>query len=482
MTQFSLQGKISLLRNFMLFLLISVMNNSYAKIWLPSILSDNMVLQQQSEATIWGWTTFTNETITITGSWNTKEVTVKANQGLWSVQLPTPVAGGPYIVSIKGHENIIITNVLIGEVWICSGQSNMQWTPEQGLLNSEDEIKNAKYPAIRFFQILPHQSSTPQDNTLGKWEECSPETMKKFSSVAYFFGRKLHKNLSIPIGLINSSWGGTPIETWISKGLIENDEELRMAAKKISDYPWWPKNPGETYNSMIHPITKFNVAGAIWYQGESNRVNPFSYYKSFPLLIKSWRKDWNKEFPFFFVQLAPFKYNNLLNVDAAIVREAQLQTMLSVPNTGMAVTNDIGNLKNIHPIKKQEVGRRLALWALAKTYGVKNIAYSGPVYRSMKIKKRKIILSFDHADNGLIKKGKVLNEFLIAGDDKKFYKAKAKIVGNTVEVKNTNVINPQAVRFAFSNTALPNLFNKSGLPATAFRTDTWKIKFEKPNN
>ncbi len=461
----------------LLLLLLSV-ESTFAKILLPSILSDNMVLQQESEATIWGWTTATAEKITVIGSWNNEKVTVTAHQGIWSVSLKTPSYGGPYTVTIQGHENIVLKNVLIGEVWLCSGQSNMEWTPERGLLNAEEEIKNANYPNIRFFQVPQTKSNTPQDNLVGDWTTCTSETMRKFSSVAYFFGRKLHKNLAIPIGLVHSSWGGTPVEPWIPQQLIEADSELKESAKKLTEYVWWPKNPGETFNAMIHPITKFNIAGTIWYQGESNRDNARSYYKSFPLLINSWRTAWKKDFPFYFVQIAPFNYKSK-NIGATIVRDAQLFTMQNIPNTGMAVINDIGNLENIHPIKKQEVGRRLALWALAKTYGIKDIYFSGPIYKSMEIKKRKIVLSFDNVGLGLMKKGKELKAFFIAGADQKFHKAIAKIVGETVVVSSKEVKNPIAIRFAFTDTALPNLFNKSGLPASAFRTDDWKITIKK---
>lgn len=456
-------------------ILLLVVQNGFAKLWLPSILSDNMVLQQNTEVTIWGWTTASNEEITITGSWNNTAVKVKAYQGKWSAKLPTPKAGSTYTVTISGHEKIVINNVLIGEVWLGSGQSNMQWTPQQGLLDGEKEVENANYPSIRFFHVAHHTAEYPQEQTLGKWVECTPETMKNFSSVAYFFGRKLHKELSVPVGLINSSWGGTPVETWIDKDALTSNDELKQAAKKIPSNVWRPHLPGDAYNAMIYPIAKFSIAGFIWYQGESNRENAFSYYKSFPLLIDSWRKEWGKELPFYFVQIAPFTYNSPKNIDAAVVRDAQLQTMLSVSKTGMAVINDIGNLKNIHPIKKQEVGRRLALWALAKDYGKTNIEYSGPVYKSSTIKRKKIALHFEHAATGLMKKGKELTEFYIAGTDRVFYKAKAKIVGNTVEVSSNEVKAPVAVRFAFSNTALPNLFNNEGLPATAFRTDDWKI-------
>lgn len=462
---------------FLLLFIFSV-NSSYAKIWLPSILSNNVVLQQNSTVTIWGWTTNAHEEIKVVGSWDNSVVSVLADQGVWSVQLSTPKAGGPYKIVIKGHEEISIKNVLIGEVWICSGQSNMEWTPKRGLLNSEEEIKNANYSNIRFFNVITRKSSTPQDDLLGNWVECSPESMKDFSSVAYFFGRKLHKDLSVPIGLVNSSWGGTSIETWTRKELIESDEELQNSVKKLSRSYWRPSKPGLAYNAMINPIINFNIAGVIWYQGETNHENANSYYKLFPLLINSWREVWEKDFPFYFVQLAPYDYRNEKNIDAAVVRDAQLQTMLKVTNTGMAVTNDIGNINNIHPINKQEVGRRLALWALAKTYGVKDVEFSGPIYKSMKIKKKKIILSFDYVNTGLIKKGKELVEFEIAGSDKKFYKAKAKIIGKTVVVSSTYVKNPVAVRFAFSNTAEPNLYNKAGLPASAFRTDNWKIELE----
>lgn len=467
------------MRKSLLCLFLLLVNISFAKIWTPTIISDNMVLQQQSTATIWGWTTATSETITITASWNNLEATTKAHQGVWSVQLPTPIAGGPYTLTIKGHEEITLSKILIGEVWVASGQSNMQWTPNMGLDNAEEEIKNAEYPNIRFFQVPQRKSKSPQDDTPGEWVSCSPETMQNFSSVAYFFGRKLHKNMEVPVGLISSNWGGTPVEVWVPQELIEEDAELKAAAERLQEFEWWPEEPGTAFNGMIHPLVKFDIAGTIWYQGESNRVNANSYYRSFPLLIQSWRTAWKKDFPFYFVQIAPFNYTkDKKDINAAVVQNAQLHTMLTVTNTGMAVTNDIGNLANIHPTNKQEVGRRLALWALAKTYGVKDVVYSGPVYKSMEIVKNKIKLSFDLAGGGLISKGKTLKEFYIAGADKEFYGAKAKIKGNTVIVSSSEVKSPVAVRFAFYDKALPNLFNKEGLPASAFRTDDWEIQLD----
>ena len=465
------------LKNYIsLFLILCVAHIGFAKIWTPSMLSDNMVLQQKSDVIIWGWTTHTSEKITVIGSWGNTEVTTEAYQGVWSVSLPTPVAGGPYSVSIEGHEKLLIQNVLIGEVWVASGQSNMEWTPTQGLMNVEEEIKKANYPNIRFFKVDRHIAKSPQENTPGKWVECSPETMKYFSSIAYFFARNIQDELSVPMGMVSSNWGGTPIETWIPAELINENEELKKAATKIEVKPWWPNDPGLAFNAMIHPLLKFEIAGCIWYQGESNRQNPNSYYKSFPLLIKSWRNRWQKDFSFYYAQIAPFKYGEMEAIDAAIVRDAQLVTMLNVPKTGMAVTNDIGNLENIHPINKQEVGRRLALWALAKDYGLEKLEHSGPIYKTMEIKKNKIILSFDHAKNGLVKKGKHLTNFTIAGADKIFQKAKAKIVDNTIVVSAKNVKDPVAVRFAFTDTAEPNLYNTEGLPASAFRTDSWKFE------
>jgi sialate O-acetylesterase len=450
--------------------------NTYGEIWLPSILSDNMVLQQESKVTIWGWTTATSEDITVYGTWNNEKVTTKAFQGVWSLQLPTPKAGGSYSVVVEGHQKLELKNVLIGEVWLGSGQSNMQWTPKQGLDNAEEEIKNANFPEIRFFQVAQQISSHPQDQLLGKWEVCTPETMENFSSVGYFFGRELHQNLSIPIGIINSSWGGTPVEVWLKKELITEDAVLNAAAKKQNEVAWWPSNPGLAYNAMIHPIAKFNIAGCIWYQGESNRVDPVAYYKSFPLMIKSWREEWGKNLPFYFVQIAPFKYDDPNGTAAAMVRDAQLYTMENLENTGMVVTNDIGNLQNIHPTNKQDVGHRLALWALAKNYGKDELQYSGPVYKSMEVKGKKINLNFDFADKGLMQKGKEIREFYIAGEDRIFYPAKAKINRNSLVVSSSKVRNPVAVRFAFTDGALPNLFNSEGLPASAFRTDDWELK------
>jgi sialate O-acetylesterase len=273
--------------------------------------------------------------------------------------------------------------------------------------------------------------------------------------------------------MIHSSWGGTPAETWMPEKTVMNNPDYAAGIEKLYKQTWWPIRPGQAYNAMIHPLLNYRIAGAIWYQGESNSANPLIYKKLFPDMIVTWRKLWGIDFPFYYVQIAPYNYKG--GMGATLVREAQLLT-LSLPKTGMAVTNDIGNVDNIHPRDKEEVGRRLALWALAKTYGKNDIVYSGPLYNSMKINKNKIEISFDHIDSGLVKKGKTLSCFQIAGDDHKFVKANAVIKDDKVIVSNKKIKNPIAVRFAFSDTAEPNLFNSAGLPASAFRTDDWSAE------
>lgn len=450
--------------------------NAQAKIWIPSVFSDNMVLQQQSDAMLWGWTSRSAEELTIEASWLDQPLKVKAFQGKWSVELPTPEAGGPFTITIRGHEEIELRNVMIGEVWLLSGQSNMQWSARSGILNAEEEIRAANQPGIRLFQVPHHRADFAQEDSYGTWEVCTPETMETFSAIGYFFARQLQEQLNVPVGLIGSYWGGTSVETWIPKELIEASEELSQSARSLAQPACCPQQAvGELYNAMIHPLINYNIAGVLWYQGESNRQNPETYDTTFPMLIRSWRDAWQADFPFYFAQIAPFRYTNDSAVAAALVQEAQLKTMLKVPNTGMVVTNDIANLEDIHPKNKQEAGRRLALWALARSYGMKDLVHSGPVYREMEVDGNRIILHFDHTGSGLEARDGALREFYIAGEDKVFYPAKARIRGNSVEVRSAEVKNPVAVRFAFSDTAIHNLFNAEGLPASPFRTDDWEI-------
>lgn len=645
-----------------------------------TIFSDNMVLQQKTEAVIWGKAN-PNETINIAGSWD-KKVTVNADAtGNWSAKLETIEAGGPYEVTIaNANTTIKYTNVLLGEVWICSGQSNMEmplkgWPPNDTINNSENEIKTANYPNIRLLQVDRVISNKPLDSFTGTWQECNPQNIENFSATAYFFGKNLHKEINVPIGLIHTSWGGTPAEAWTSSDFLEQMADystvvddvsnIETKMKKIkehfetfdsvdisakndtwknlklndddctkpdfddtkwkdselpgmwetNDYPnfdgivWYRKQieipekwtsqdlylhlakiddmdvvwfngtriggveengfwslnriykvpatlvkigkniisirvidnsgaggiygnkdslyiataknendkislvgtwkslqiaeffdnklynfgitgdkiatkpvstnqlnshtPTVLYNAMIAPLIPYAIKGAIWYQGETNVNRAKQYQELFPLMIKCWREKWKQgDFPFYFAQISPFMYSDYDHIESALLREAQTMT-LSLTNTGMAVTMDIGNIDNIHPSNKQDVGKRLALWALAKDYGKTDIAYSGPIYKSMEISDNKIILTFDYAESGLMAKDGDLINFAIAGEDKQFVEANAIIENDKVIVTSSKVKNPVAVRYAFTNGATPNLFNKEGLPAPSFRTDTW---------
>ncbi|AKD03283.1 sialate O-acetylesterase [Pontibacter korlensis] len=459
-----------------LLLFLIVMNPiapSLANVGLPAIFSNHMVLQQNAEVTIWGWGK-AQEPISVTTSWDQNTVkAVTSPNAKWQVKVKTPSAGGPYTVTIKGYNTIVLEDVMIGEVWLVSGQSNMEWSARAGIDNAEQEVAKANYPNIRFFSVEHRTADAPQLDLGGQWVASSPETMIDFSAVAYFFGRELHQQLNVPIGLINSSWGGTPAEVWVKPEVIKADTDLNEAAAKQPVVEWGPKDPGKAFHTMIAPLIPFRVAGVLWYQGESNTVAPQNYGKLLPSLINSWRSEWGYEFPFYFAQIAPYEYGRPL--EGVLLRDAQRRS-LSVPKTGMVVLSDIGNTKDIHPRNKLDVGKRFANLALNKTYGKEVSAVSGPLYREMKVEGNKVRLYFDYADKGLMAKGKELTLFEVAGKDQQFVLAKAKIDGSTIVISSPKVKNPVAVRFAWSNTAEPNLFNKEGLPASSFRTDGWPIE------
>lgn len=454
--------------SFLIFLALSLSMASAAwAVSVPTIFGNHMVLQQNAEVTIWG-SAKSGEEVTVTGSWDNKPVTTKAsNLAKWSVKLNTPAAGGPYMVTIKGHNTIVLEDVLLGEVWLCSGQSNMEWSAAAGIDKGEQEVLKANYPEIRFFSVAHQSADGPQLDVQGQWVVCTPETMKHFSAIGYFFGRELHQTLDVPVGLINSSWGGTPGEVWVSPETIANDPMLKEAAATQKEVQWGPVQPGKAYNAMIAPLILYRIAGALWYQGESNTNAPEAYGTLLPALINNWRSGWGYEFPFYFVQIAPYK--DYGPQAGPLLRDAQRQT-LRVPETGMVVVSDIGNNDDIHPRNKIDVGKRLADLALNKTYGKTERPASGPLFREMKVEGRKARLHFDYVDKGLVSKGKELTNFEVAGEDGKFVKANAKIDGSTVVVQAKEVKKPTAVRFEWSNTVTPSLFNKAGLPASSFRT------------
>jgi sialate O-acetylesterase len=438
-----------------------------ANISLPEIFSDNMVLQQKSEVILWGWAK-TGETIIIKAGWFNDEIKiVTGNQGKWQTVLKTPAAGGPYDIILKGSNELTLKNILIGEVWLCSGQSNMEMSAAWGIRNGDEEVKNANYPEIRLFTVFHATSLYPQDHFTGSWTVCTPETMRDFSAISYFFARKLSKELGVPVGLINSSWGGTPAESWMPEEVFQKDNFLREAAAKQMPVPWGPVEPSRIYNSMISPLIPFRIAGVIWYQGEANTINGFAYKEMLSGLIKSWRSKWNYEFPFYFAQIAPYRYGK--PYEGVVIREAQ-RKVLEVPNTGMIVLSDIGDTTDIHPKNKQDAGLRLANIALNRYYKAINIEDSGPLFKDLTIDKNKAVISFDH-NEGLHVEGDKLTCFEVAGEDKIFYPADARIKEGKVIVQSKQIKVPVAVRFAWSNTATPNLFNGAGLPASCFTTE-----------
>jgi sialate O-acetylesterase len=464
----------------MVFLLMAVFFSlSYfsaeAYLRLPDIFSDNMVLQQQTTIHFYGWSDPTKK-ISVVAGWNGDTLkTTTLSDAIWSVDLQTPKAGGPYEITIIADTAITIHNILIGDNWICTGQSNMEFSADWHKDYYKEEVANANHPEIRFFHIQRLAAPYPQREVRGKWEVCSPATMHSFSAAGYFFARTLIENIHQPVGLIESCWGGTPVQSWTPIEVFNNSEKLSLSAAMLTPVPWCPVRPAVTFNAMIAPITGFPIKGAIWYQGEANTTNPDTYAATFGAMIHSWRELWNKKFPFYFVQIAPFSYG--AGDKGALVREQQLKAYRSIPNTGMVVVSDItGDTNDIHPINKIDVGKRLAGWALANTYGKKDIIFSGPLYRSMEVNGNKAIIHFDFANNGLMKKGNELTDFMIAGDDRKFVLAKAVIRDSTVVVSSPDVPHPTAVRMGFTNTAIPNLFNKAGLPASPFRTDDWEVK------
>lgn len=451
-------------RYLLLFLFIT--NLASANVVLPNVFSDNMVLQRNSEVKIWGWGS-PKEEITIITGWNNQQYkTIPSNEAKWEILVKTPEAGGPFEINIKGYNQITLKNILIGEVWLCSGQSNMEMNVSWGIENGEAEAQLANHPNIRFFNVPKLTSSAPQDNLPANWEVCTPETMKYFSAVAYFFALRLQEDLkNIPIGLINSSWGGTPAEIWIPEATIANDKMLTASANKLSITEYGPNQPGRTYNAMINPLTGFKIAGTIWYQGESN-VGAQNYEKTLSALIGSWREKWNQDFPFYFVQIAPYQYGDD-HFGGVEIQNAQRKVLQLVTNTGMAMTSDISLTDDIHPKDKKSVGNRLAEIALKKHYKTRNTIVEGPLLKDIEIRKKSIIITFDNAD-GLRFKNKKSVLFEVAGSDSVFHPAEAKIKNNTIEVTSKAVKDPKKVRFAWKNTAQSDVFNCANLPASAF--------------
>jgi sialate O-acetylesterase len=459
-----------------LLVLLVTSNSLFGEVKLPAIFGDNMVLQQKTDAAIWG-TAAKGSTVKVTTSWNGKSYTGHAgSDGKWKVKVSTPSAGGPYDVTVSDGSTLKLKNVMIGEVWVCSGQSNMEM-PVKGYYNqpikgSNEAIATSSNPGIRMFTVKKATSLQPVDDFTGSWQVCEPEYAGDFSATAYFFGLFLNKVLKVPVGLINSSWGGTRIEPWISENGFKKFEFVTLPDKNKQG-ELSPQTPTVLFNAMINPMVGYGIRGAIWYQGESNRNEADKYVLLLPGMVENWRSVWGVgDFPFYYIQIAPFDYGKW-GLNSAYLREAQLKAATAIPNIGMACIMDLGEKDNIHPADKKTGSERLALLALTNTYGKSGFASSGPTLKDMTIEGQVVKLTFNNASNGLTSFGKELSCFEIAGADKRFSPANASITDEGITLMSPDVSVPVAVRYAFSDFIIGDLFNIEGLPASSFRTDNW---------
>ena len=488
-------------------------NNLFGAIKLPAIFSDGMVLQQKSSVALWGWAD-AGEMVSIKGNWPSgKNISTKTDaSGKWKVSLPTPSAGGPYLLTFSGKNRIEVKDVLIGEVWLCSGQSNMGF-PLRSAFRAAEEIAAADFPAIRYFSVKRQYGPQEFDDCAGSvWTKTSPQTAGGFSAVAYFFAKKIYQELHVPVGLVYAAWGGTPAEAWTPSSILKNDDTLEVyigrwknmfltvgrdsaayhlalekweQVQKTADSntikkpqepatlisynrPW--REPSVLFNGMIHPVVPYGIKGVLWYQGESNVNYASEYFHLFSSMIKGWRNSWdNQRLPFYFVQIAPFAYNDL--GAAALLQQAQSEVAAKIRYTGMAATIDVGNMKNQHPVHKKEVGDRLAFMALNKLYGKKNLVFTGPIVTGVSVENGKVHLDFDRAL--IVSPQRISSAFeigyTIAGRDTLvFVPAQFQAEGRKIRVWNDTVSKPAAVRYGWLKIAEANLAGKEGLPVTPF--------------
>lgn len=474
-----------------------LVGNANAQPKLPGIFGDSMVLQRDVPLRIWG-TASPGEKI-IVGLHQQKKMTIADRKGNWLLILNPEKAGGPYELSVAGKEKIVLRGILMGDIWFCSGQSNMEM-PLKGwgtIDDADEEIRKATHPQIRLYTVPKKVAAMPVDQPdEAGWQVCSPANIPPFSAVAYFFGRRLQQDQKVPVGLINSTWGGTQIESWISHAGLTNDsnfhaamqnapvmsmEQLLTIRKKRAEHNSNGIGPNDypsvLFNGMVHPFGRLNIKGCIWYQGEANAGRAHQYRHALPLLIRDWRKLFgNAQMPFYYVQLTSFiadSGNSNKGSTWAELRESQAST-LRVPNTGMAVIIDLGDVNDIHPRNKKDVGERLAALALKNIYH-RQVMASGPVYKTSMREGNSIRIGFSSVEAGLaVRQGPALAGFEIAGEDKKFYPAEATISGNEVIVHSDQVTMPVSVRYAWADdVSAANLCNKEGWPAAPFRTDDW---------
>ena len=442
-----------------------------------SFFSDGMILQQQKSINFWGIDSAGTK-IHVVSSWGETSQTTTSTNGKWKLQLTTPTAGGPHNITIKGSSTVTINDVLIGEVWVCSGQSNMQ-IPLRGGLDGNfiegglDAIVNSKNDRIRFFTVKQNTSVKPLDNVKGRWEKAAPSTSGSFSAVGYFFAQQLEKVLDVPIGIVVTAWGASSVEAWTDSSTL-NDLGLGSAEELVK---MKQQSPSVLYNAMMHPLIGYGIKGVLWYQGETNRSNFSEYEKIVNAMVTSWRDQWNiGDFPFYYAQIAPFNYGKN---NSAFLREAQLMSSQSLQNAEMVVTLDVGDCTQIHPSKKREVGKRLSYIALAKDYGISGYDFKSPTLTNYFIEDQEIILTFSNRIK-LNKNVDPSENFEIAGTDMIFYPAKAVMTSpyhkdQKVRVFSEKVTHPKAVRYGFKNCVIPTLFGMNGLPVSSFRTDNLNV-------
>jgi sialate O-acetylesterase len=454
-----------------------------AAITLPWFFSDNMVLQQKTDAAIWGWAK-PGSTVTITTSWNKKKYSTPAGaDGKWKLKAATPPAGGPYEITISDGTALTIKNILIGEVWLCSGQSNMEMAlkgfKDQPILGSNDAVFNSINDNIRLYTVPRSVQRTPQDTSKNStWKSAAPETVSNFSATAYYFGKMLYDQLQVPIGLVNISYGGSPVEAFMDEQTLKAFPEIKIPSPtdtaKLNN-----KVATVLYNGMLRPFLGFTIKGCIWYQGESNNDRPQQYETLFPAFVKQIRAQSEQgDFPFYYCQIAPYNYNNyaavnVSNNNSAYLRDAQRKALTKIPNSGMAVLMDIGEEFSIHPMDKQTGSKRLAYMALAKTYGIKGFASESPAYESVSFANGIATIKFANAPNGLTAWGKPLLQFEIASANKVFRPAKAIINSGNIILSSPDIKEPVAVRYAFKDFVMGELFSTEGFPVSSFRTDDW---------
>lgn len=455
--------------------ILAIAGSVHAETRLPAVFSDGMVVQRDTEIAFWGWDE-PGQRVSVRTGWGERGTARADGNGYWRLVLETPGAGGPFMLTVKGSSRVERRDVLVGEVWFASGQSNMDMrmrgNTNQPVIGSNEAILNARNDRIRLFTAERQYSDEPMADAVGAWVPATPAAVKDFSAVGWFFAEKIEKLINVPVGIISSAWGGSNVESWIDAETLTSYGHLGFREATANEPE--RRTPSLMYNGMLHPFIGYGIRGVIWYQGESNRSRPGEYLELFPAMVDSWRRQWGiGDFPFYYVQIAPKEWDG---GNSAFLREAQLMAMSAMSNAGMAVTLDVGECDQIHPAEKRTVADRLAYWALAQDYGFDAVGFSGPVYREMATTADgKAVLRFDHAPRGLTSFGQDLVGFEIAGADRVFHPAQAAIAKRemTVTAWSEDVPQPVAVRYAFEDCPPATLFNTEGLPASSFRTDDW---------